>query len=222
MSGLHQGLDNTLTSQRQYRIAGHVHGQPVIVRAQGAPVLHPPRPANRSIALVMEFLFEGLFDMVRSIFQLMDLQMAEMSFFGDPVWWVSVVVVGILINFFSAYAKGWLDSGLSKVSEKWRRSSDKRKNAQLKKVEELAASEYARLKAMSVVTHSLIRAVSFQVLAFIGMYLAVVTEKTFTNLISLGIGAGAIFCLAMSMATLLMVTGVKKNVDAADRLNASK
>lgn len=196
-----------------------------LVNPRGArcpPVLHPPSPANRSIALVMEFLFEWLFDMVRSIFQLMDLQMAEMSFFGDPVWWVSVVVVGILINFFSAYAKGWLDSGLSKVSEKWRRSSDKRKNAQLKKVEELAASEYARLKAMGVVTHSLIRAVSFQVLAFIGMYLAVVTEKTFTNLISLGIGAGAIFCLAMSMATLLMATGVKKNVDAADRLNASK
>jgi uncharacterized membrane protein len=152
----------------------------------------------------------------------MDLGMGEMTFFGDPVWWVSVVVVGVLINFFSAYAKEWLDNGLSKISEKWQRSSDKRRSTQLKKVELLAVSEYARLKAMGVVTHSLIRSVSFQVLAFIGMYLSVVTEKSFSKLTTLGIAAGAIFSLAMSMASLLTATGVKKSIDAADKLNESK
>lgn len=148
--------------------------------------------------------------------------MGEMTFFGDPAWWVSVVAVGILINFFSAYAKGWLDTGLSKISEKWRSSSDKRRSTQLKKVELLAASEYARLKAMGVVTHSLIRSVSFQVLAFLGMYLSVVTEKSFTTLTTLGIAAGAIFSLAMSMASLITAAGVKKNIDSADKLNESK
>ena len=33
--GFHQGLDDALRSQRRYRFAGHVHGEPMVVRAQG-------------------------------------------------------------------------------------------------------------------------------------------------------------------------------------------
>lgn len=146
--------------------------------------------------------------------------MGTMTFFGDPVWWVSVVIVGIVINFFSAYAKGWVDIGLSNISEKWRRSSDKRKQDQVRKVELLAESEYARLKAMGGVTQSLIHAVSFQILGFIGMYLAVTTEKLFPNWVVLGVGGMTIVCLAMSMASMAGAMGGKRNIEAAEKLNA--
>jgi uncharacterized membrane protein (DUF106 family) len=42
-------------------------------------------------------------------------------------WWISVVVVGVLINLFSAFLKGRLDNYLSKMSSWWRNRSEARK-----------------------------------------------------------------------------------------------
>ncbi len=42
-------------------------------------------------------------------------------------WWISVVVVGILINLFSSYLKDRLDRYLSGVSSRWRQQSEKQK-----------------------------------------------------------------------------------------------
>lgn len=39
-------------------------------------------------------------------------------------WWASVVLVGILINLFSAYLKSKLDARLSRMSSWWRKRSD--------------------------------------------------------------------------------------------------
>ncbi len=142
-----------------------------------------------------------------------------MTFFVDPTWWVSVVVVGIVINFFSAYAKGWIDSGLGKISEKWKYSSERRKQAQLGKIEELARSEYLRMKAMGAATHALIRGVSFQVIAFFGIYLAVSADKVFPTEIVLAVGCFAILSLSMSMASVITAATIRKNVESADKLD---
>jgi hypothetical protein len=142
-----------------------------------------------------------------------------MKFFGDPSWWVSVVVVGIVINFFSAYAKGWIDNGLGKISEKWRNSSERRKQIQRGKIDELARSEYLRTKAMGAATYVLIRGVSFQVLALIGIYMAVSAEKMLARELFLGIGCVAILCLSMSMASVVTAAAIRKNVESADKLN---
>lgn len=144
-----------------------------------------------------------------------------MRFFGDSSWWISVVIVGIAINFFSAYSKGWIDSGLGKISEKWKNSSDRRKQSQQGKIEELARSEYLRTKAMVTATYVLIRGVSFQVLALIGIYMAVSAEKMHANGLFLGIGCVAIVCLSMSMAAVVTAASIRKSVESADKLNLS-
>ncbi|NWA88395.1 hypothetical protein HX807_07260 [Pseudomonas sp. D8002] len=142
-----------------------------------------------------------------------------MTFFADPSWWVSVVVVGIAINFFSSYAKGWIDTGLGKISEKWRSSSDRRKQAQQGKIEELAHSEYLRMKAMGTATYVLIRGVSFQVLALIGIYMAVSAEKMLAKELFVGIGLVAIACLSMSMASVVTAESIRKSIESADKIN---
>ena len=43
---------------------------------------------------------------------------------GSLAWWVSVVIVGILINLASAYLKSRLDSSLSRTSTRWRLRSE--------------------------------------------------------------------------------------------------
>ncbi|MDL5602005.1 hypothetical protein QS468_55485 [Bacillus subtilis] len=145
--------------------------------------------------------------------------MNAMTFFGDPSWWVSVVVVGIVINFFSAYAKGWIDSGLGNISEKWKSSSERRRQIQRSVIQELADSEYLRMKAIGLATHALIRGVSFQVLALIGIYMAVTAEKMLAKELFLGVGCVAILCLSMSMASVVTAATIRRNVESADKLN---
>ncbi|MEJ5862045.1 hypothetical protein [Pseudomonas farsensis] len=145
--------------------------------------------------------------------------MSVMIFLGDPVWWVSVVVAGILINFFCAYSKAWLDRGLSHISGKWRRSSENRKSKNQNRLERLAKSEYERIKTIAGVTHSLVLAVSFEIMALTGMYLAVTNSKSMPKWASLGVAAITILCLAMAMAAMVGAMAAKKNVEAAEKLN---
>ncbi|MFM2663495.1 hypothetical protein AAFX24_00965 [Vibrio mediterranei] len=51
---------------------------------------------------------------------------------SEPVWWFSVVVMGIVINLSSAYIKEPFDRVMSNVSSWWKSKSDK---AALKKEE---------------------------------------------------------------------------------------
>lgn len=47
----------------------------------------------------------------------------------SPAWWVGVVVVGILINLVSAYAKPVLDRITSNFGERWKKRSTARRTA---------------------------------------------------------------------------------------------
>lgn len=62
------------------------------------------------------------------------------DFFSNLVslyWWISVVIVGILINLASAYLKSKLDHRLSKTSIWWRSRSERQKAERQKKIEDL-------------------------------------------------------------------------------------
>ncbi len=63
---------------------------------------------------------------------------------SKPVWWVSVVVAGLLINLLSAYMKSSLDGFLSNISAWWRDKSVKRKQVWQNRVAEIRSSEQAR------------------------------------------------------------------------------
>jgi hypothetical protein len=52
-------------------------------------------------------------------------------------WWLSIVIVGILINLFSAYLKIKLDTRLSTVSSWWRKRSEARKTRRLAELDRL-------------------------------------------------------------------------------------
>lgn len=62
-------------------------------------------------------------------------------------WWLSVVVVGIVINLVTAYAKPKLDSSLSSVSGWWRDRTEQQKAERTAKVDFLRSSKDEQIHA---------------------------------------------------------------------------
>ena len=60
-------------------------------------------------------------------------------------WWISVVIVGILINIISYYLTRKLDTRLSNVSSWWRKKSEIRKSQRLKKLDKLRNDPHEQL-----------------------------------------------------------------------------
>ncbi|WP_217511846.1 hypothetical protein [Vibrio metschnikovii] len=74
--------------------------------------------------------------------------MEDSSFFsnlGSLDWWIGVVVVGLIINVFSAYLKPALDSFLSKLSYKWASRSKRNAEERKKWIKELQESEHEQV-----------------------------------------------------------------------------
>lgn len=67
--------------------------------------------------------------------------MTELS---KPVWWVSVVIAGIIINLFSSYLKNQLDRTISDTSSWWRNRSTARKQSYDKSVQRIQMDPAAR------------------------------------------------------------------------------
>jgi hypothetical protein len=65
----------------------------------------------------------------------------------SPAWWISVVVVGILINLASAYVKHFLDKRLAKGSTWWRNRTEKQVAERRTLIETLKSSEHEQLLA---------------------------------------------------------------------------
>jgi uncharacterized membrane protein YraQ (UPF0718 family) len=60
-------------------------------------------------------------------------------------WWISVVIVGILINLSSAYLKNKLDSSFYSASSWWRERSVAQKSKRRKELEELKGNHHKQL-----------------------------------------------------------------------------
>jgi hypothetical protein len=89
-----------------------------------------------------------------------------------PVWWISVVVAGIIINLLSAYLKPSLDKYFSSTSSWWRNRSEKRRAVWVVRVERIVQDEKferseveseVRLRLLAI--HSLLLAIFLIVLA---------------------------------------------------------
>ena len=85
---------------------------------------------------------------------------------SSPAWWVGVVVVGILINLVSAYAKPILDRITSNFGEKWKRQSSERRRAYEEEISKLVESAELR-------RHYEHRHLSYMLRALIGNVFAV-------------------------------------------------
>jgi len=62
-------------------------------------------------------------------------------------WWISVVIVGILINVFSVYITRKFDARLSKTSSWWRERSEKQKAEYLRELAVLQSSQHEQVVA---------------------------------------------------------------------------
>lgn len=69
---------------------------------------------------------------------------------GSLYWWLSVVVVGILINIFSTLLHRKLDDRLSRVSAWWRSKSEKRKAKRLEQLAKLKSPSERVLLSLDV------------------------------------------------------------------------
>jgi hypothetical protein len=69
---------------------------------------------------------------------------------SKPVWWMSVVLAGIVMHLLSASLTSWLDTALSGTSSWWQRRSEGRRRAWEARVAELRASEEAQQVAILV------------------------------------------------------------------------
>jgi hypothetical protein len=92
---------------------------------------------------------------------------------GSVYWWVSVVVVGILINLASAYLKTRLDTSVSRASKWWRLKSNVQRAQRQKDIARLRGDSQEQLViAISEIRHQ-IRAVGFLVFTLIFLVFAV-------------------------------------------------
>ena len=88
-------------------------------------------------------------------------------------WWVSVVIVGILVNLVSEYAKPWTDRVLSRFSESWRLVVKGQQKHFEEAVEEVLANplEYISLRLDLLGTR-----LQFTLLVVLGLFLFLVLD----------------------------------------------
>ena len=79
---------------------------------------------------------------------------------GSLYWWLSVVIVGVLINLTSSYIKSKLDSSLSRRSTKARLRSEARKTKRKKLLEKLRANSHEQTMMSISVLEDMVRAVA--------------------------------------------------------------
>src|SRR5687768_1972444 len=86
---------------------------------------------------------------------------------GSFYWWMSVVLVGVLINLASAYLKTPLDAILSKVSNRWRLRSEAQRVQRMKAIQALRADLHEQTLMSLSEIGSRVNAVVYLVLALL-------------------------------------------------------
>jgi len=75
---------------------------------------------------------------------------------ASPAWWVSVVIVGILVSIIGAFLKDYVEEWASAVSSKLREVRKLRKEGFKQKIQRLASSSAMREKARFEILRNLI------------------------------------------------------------------
>lgn len=90
---------------------------------------------------------------------------------GSTYWWISVVIVGILINLASNFLQKNLDMQLSSVSKLWKKKSDERKRKRQQTLELLKNNPHEQLLASISEIRRRTRGIFFAVIgvAFLGI-----------------------------------------------------
>ena len=70
----------------------------------------------------------------------------------SPVFWVGVVIVGIVINILSAYLKPAIDKVFGGVSDRWAKRSEKLRQERTLRVERLAKDRFSQVLQMNLIS----------------------------------------------------------------------
>lgn len=84
-----------------------------------------------------------------------------------PVWWFSVVFVGIVINLLSSYLKKFVDNFLSNISSWWRKKSTARQQAWEECVERLVEKEEEKIQSILEENRMRLQSIFFMVFSII-------------------------------------------------------
>jgi hypothetical protein len=93
--------------------------------------------------------------------------------FKNPIWWISTVVVGILVNLFSAYAKYPFDKIIARYSESKRKSNEALQILRDKIKNNIIANPAVRNEVILKVIDLRIGAVLYLVLSIIPLFLSI-------------------------------------------------
>ena len=100
---------------------------------------------------------------------------------SSPGWWLSVVIVGILINLTSAYLKPRLDGWLCVSSRRWATRTEDRRRLREARIQKLRESQHEQLMAASEVLDWRLRSVAVMLGAALLMALVVTIEVMGTS-----------------------------------------
>jgi hypothetical protein len=100
---------------------------------------------------------------------------------SKPVWWVSVVVAGIVINLLSAYLKSLADKALNGTSSWLGRRSTARQLAWQARVNRVRLDEEAKHEALASEFRLRLQSIHFLLLAMFVMLLAISPTVTGTS-----------------------------------------
>jgi hypothetical protein len=100
---------------------------------------------------------------------------------GSLSWWLSVVVVGVLINLASAYIKSRLDATLSKTSAKWRARSEAQKVRKQRQLEKLRGNPTEQILMSHMALRDEILSLAFLVIAVMSLVIEINLRTTPTT-----------------------------------------
>lgn len=121
-----------------------------------------------------------------------------LDFLNSPAWWLSVVVVGILINLIAAYAKPVIDRAFSILSVSWKMRSQRQQQARMEKINDLRKDVHAQI--LFAVEELRLRQQITLYLIFSGFWLVGIVWLTTSEYQYLTKWAAGFFCINIILA----------------------
>lgn len=136
---------------------------------------------------------------------------------AKPYWWISVVVVGIVINIVSSYFKNYVDNCFSRAFSWWRNRSVEKKAEWLRTVDWIKQSEKHLLIQSFQESRERLRAIHFLLLGcLIAVFTSFLSQVSHDEryLIILGLGMSTL-CLFCSTYAFFRATDAREKLNRA-------
>lgn len=129
---------------------------------------------------------------------------------GEPFvsasWWISVVVVGLVLNVLGYFIARYADRALGNLSGKWRLRTEKRERARQKRIEYFAARPERLLRQTMYGLYLAVRAENLITMCFISLFALIAARMTTALSDWLFVPAAALVALGTWVAIYLAMS----------------